>query len=425
MTTRQRKTRKNTRWSRATSVRAGLALAGVGAIGATTLTGLSTDAMATGERTAKAGAAAHHGERAQLRKDARAVLETGVTGLTVRVQDERRRSTTVRAGVADLRGNRPVPYDAHYRIGSDTKTFTAVLVLQLVAEGKLDLDDTVEQWLPGLVQGNGNDGSRITVRNLLQQTSGLANYTNLQFQSLETMKQDFLANRYTSLAPEERVKLAMTVAPEWLPDAADPGSETRWSYSNTNYVLAGMIIEKITGNSWEREVRDRIVKPLRLKDTFAPGTSARIPRPTATAYTKFPGEKRLTETTEQANAWSDGAVISTTADMNTFLRALLGGRLLPAGQLAEMKRTVPAEGFPSRPGTTYGLGIAWRPAEGCDKGVWFHGGKVFGTVSGTAVTDDGRRSGASAAFTINFDDTEKNVAQDDATQRMLDRALCE
>ncbi|WP_435877025.1 serine hydrolase domain-containing protein [Streptomyces acidicola] len=332
--------------------RVALAVAGVGVVGVATVFGSG------------AWAQAPDSPRTQLQRDADAVRDTGASGLVVQARDTAGQGREARSGVADLDEGGRVPLNAYYRIGSDTKTFVAVVALQLVAEGGLSLDDTVEKWLPGEVTGNGNDGSRITIRNLLQHTSGLANYSDALFDDPEELTPEhFQAQRFTVRTPEEQVALAMASAPEWLPDAEDPGSETRWSYSNTNYVLAGMIIEKATGHSWEREVHERIIEPLGLHHTMTMGTSAYVPRPTATAYVQFPGRDDLTDTTLSVDGGADGGIVSTTADMNTFLRALMNGTLLSAEQLEQMRTTVPAPGkavgllLPAGHGVPAGTGV--------------------------------------------------------------------
>ncbi|MER6526348.1 serine hydrolase domain-containing protein [Streptomyces sp. NPDC001508] len=114
-------------------------------------------------------------DQSLLQRDVDAVHRTGAVGALARVQSADGHAEA-RAGTADLETGQPMPWNAYYRIGSITKTFTATVALQLVGEGKLKLDDTVEHWLPGVVHGNGNDGSKITVKNLLRQTSGLNDY---------------------------------------------------------------------------------------------------------------------------------------------------------------------------------------------------------------------------------------------------------
>ncbi|NGO07340.1 beta-lactamase family protein [Streptomyces sp. HC44] len=393
-----------------------LAVAGVGVIGVATLLGSGSGAR---------GADADPVSRGQFQRDADAVRDTGATGLAARARDTSGRDTTVRSGVADLKQGGSVPFDAYYRVGSDTKTFVAVVALQLVAEGTLSLDDTVEQWLPGVVAGKGNDGSRITLRNLLQHTSGLADYTDILFEDpAELTPERFREQRFTVRTPEQQVALAMTRAPGWLPDAGDPGAETRWAYSNTNYVLAGMIIAEATGHRWEQEVHERVIEPLDLRHTMTFGTSPYMPRPTASGYVQFPGRDDLTDTTLSVAGGADGSIVSTTADMNTFLRALMGGRLLPSEQLAQMRTTVPDSGEGGIDGARYGLGIVWRPVEGCPKGVWYHGGTSMGTVSEGAVTPDGKTSAAAAVFTTRFGDEERFLRQSEATIDLIDHAVC-
>jgi D-alanyl-D-alanine carboxypeptidase len=185
-----------------------------------------------------------------------------------------------------------------------------------------------------------------------------------------------------------------------------------------------MIIERVTGHPWEQEIHERIIEPLGLRHTLTMGTSAYVPQPTATAYLQFPGRHDLTDTTLQVDGGADGGIVSTPTDMNTFLRALMDGTLLPAEQLEQMRTTVPAPDFSGGAEARYGLGIAWRPVEGCDGGVWYHGGTSFGTVSETAVTPDGDVSVAAAVFTTRFGDPGRAAAQDKATYEMVERAVC-
>lgn len=231
-------------------------------------TGLAATAAAllTGASGPAAAAAAPHrrlpGPRGRLQSDVDAILATGATGVLAEVQSARGR-TTARAGAAGLRTpDRPVPWDASYRIGSDTKTFTATLALQLVGERRLALTDTVERWLPGAVRGNGNDGRRITVADLLRQTSGLNDYLAVSPDTADAFTPDgYRRSRFRTTAPEDQLKAALSRPPQWLPDPGQPAGERRWGYSNTNYVVAGLIIEEVTGNPWAQEIHDRIIEP--------------------------------------------------------------------------------------------------------------------------------------------------------------------
>ena len=144
---------------------------------------------------------------------------------------------TVRSGVGDLGTGQPPPADGYVRIGSNTKTFVATVLLQLVGEGRLSLADTVDKWLPGVVRGHGNDGRRITLRQLLQHTSGLPDYVNDVVP--DPSAAGYRHHRWTVHTSEQRVAFAMK-----HPRSFDPGA--RWEYSNTNYVVAGMVIKAAT-----------------------------------------------------------------------------------------------------------------------------------------------------------------------------------
>ncbi|WP_405431324.1 serine hydrolase domain-containing protein [Streptomyces anulatus] len=362
--------------------------------------------------------------RHRLRIDADAIVATGATGVVAEVQSARG-SMTASSGTADLSDpDTPVPPNASYRIGSDTKTFTAVLALQLIGEGRLALDDTVERWLPGVVRGNGNDGTRITVRDLLGQTSGLNDYLAVSPDAAEAFTPEgYHRSRFRSQTAREQVAAALSRPPQWLPDPLDsPDRTRRWGYSNTNYILMGLVIEEVTGHPWAQEIHDRIIEPLGLRHTFSPGTSPYVPAPTATAYTRFPGEDGFTDTTLAYGGGADGCLISDAHDHGRFLRALMGGRLLRPAQLAAMKETVAADDWIDAPGVRYGLGIAWRPVAGSRGGVWFHGGTHLGFVSECGVTPDGERAATSATFTLRMGGAGQD-AQDRAARELVDRAL--
>ncbi|WP_372490899.1 serine hydrolase domain-containing protein [Actinomadura terrae] len=170
--------------------------------------------------------------------------------------------------------------------GSNTKTYVATTILQLAGEGRLGLDDTIGEWLPGVVEGNGNRGSKITIRQLLQHTGGLYDYANdLDFFTEE----GFAKHRFDHYSPAELVALAMRHRPGSQPGERNPDGTSKWKYSNTGYVLAGMLIERVAGHSWEREATLRIVRPLGLRHTgFARGRE--YPVHTRRATTSSPPE---------------------------------------------------------------------------------------------------------------------------------------
>ncbi|WNZ10935.1 serine hydrolase domain-containing protein [Streptomyces sp. 11x1] len=353
-----------------------------------------------------------------LQRDADALRDSGVTGVAVRL-DGPRGSRGARSGVGDLRTGTPVPPAGYIRIGSTTKAYVATVLLQLVGEGRLSLEDRVERWLPGVVKGNGNDGDLISVRQLLQHTSGLPDYIADVVPELSAA--GYLKHRSTTYTSRQRVAFAMTHPPVFEPGA-------RWEYSNTNYILAGMVIEAVTGRGWEEEVRERILRPLRLTRTYAPGDDPTLPRPHARNYQQFePGDDAPRTDTTLAylpfDGDADGSIISTAADTNRFFSALLGGRLLAPAQLAEMRRTVAVPDAPGEvPGSRYGLGLAWTPLT-CGGGYWGHSGSNFGSLTWPGTTADGRTS-VTVAVHSRPGDQETAARQIQGITDLIDHALC-
>jgi D-alanyl-D-alanine carboxypeptidase len=361
-----------------------------------------------------------------LQHEADRLLVYGAPGVQVGVQTAHG-NRMIRSGFGDVAAHTPVPWNAKFRVGSFTKTFVSATLLQLVGEHRLSLDDTVDHWLPGVVRGNGNDGRRISVRQLLQHTSGLPDYLNgLPYLADQA---GFEQHRFDTITPAQAVALAMDYPPEFAPG-------TQWSYSNTNYMLAGMIIDRVSGHRWQDEVRRRIIGPLGLHDTFAPGTSPAIPAPHAVGYERFRGPNATADdldygdpidATELNPSWGGaaGEIISTPADGNRFLRALVGGKVLRPAQLAEMQTTVPtnAEFQQNWPGARYGLGLMWVP-NSCG-GSWSHGGDIHGFQTRNGVLPDGSRS---VIVSINTDSLKRKpgvpAPAHDITLDLIDHALC-
>lgn len=352
----------------------------------------------------------------QLQRDADALRDDGVTGVSVTLETPHG-VRTVRSGVGDLSTGQPVTADGYVRIGSATKTFVAVVLLQLAGEGRLSLDDTVDTWLPGLVRGHGNDGHRVTLRQLLQHTSGLPDYIGDVVPDLSAA--GYRANRWTTYTSRQRVALAMRHPPSFAPGSG-------WEYSNINYVLSGMVIQAVTGHSWEYEVRARILRPLRLTRTLTPGDWPFLPGPHARNYQQFEPGGAMTDTTIAYlpfDADADGSVISTNTDTNRFFTALVRGRLLAPTQLGEMQRTfeVPADrGFP--PGTRDGLGLFWAPLS-CGGGYWGHSGDGFGYLVWPAATPDGRTTVTVSLHSRPGDESRATRQNQDVTA-LVDHALC-
>ncbi|MFE1313560.1 serine hydrolase domain-containing protein [Streptomyces sp. NPDC058755] len=255
----------------------------------------------------------------------------------------------------------------HFRAGSVTKTFVATVVLQLAAEHRLSLSDTVERHLPGLLRGRGTDGRHITLRALLTHTSGLADFTRA-------------TRGIVPLTPLQAVRIALTLPP------AHPG---RYAYSSTNYVLLGMVVRQVTGHSYATEVRRRIIAPLGLTGTSLPGSRSSLPLPHGRAYAADGSDvTRL----DPRVAGAAGELVTTLADLDRFYAALLGGRLLPSRRLREMLNTRAAHG-------SYGMGIF--PAKlPCGITVWGHNGRISGSYVRTASTADGRHV---LTFRVNTD----------------------
>lgn len=311
--------------------------------------------------------------RRELRRAVAALVRAGVPGVSVRYQDGPR-SFAIDLGTADRRTGRPIRPGLHFRIASETKSFTAVVVLQLVGEGRLSLDDTVERWLPGVA----SDGTRITVRDLLAMRSGLSDY-------LAPDPQRVLAPLRDPAFWWRTLDLAQVGVAQ--PREFPPG--TGYAYSNTNYLLLQLIVEKVTGMPFGQELRRRVLRPLRLDATSFPVASRTLPRPSARGYEiKEGAPPRDVTRMSPSIAGAAGAIISTTRDVGRFYRALNAGRLLPPRQLDEMRTPLSRLGQAA----TYGLGLFRLQVAGCGGAGWGHSGEIAGFQSFALSSRDGRRS---------------------------------
>jgi D-alanyl-D-alanine carboxypeptidase len=197
----------------------------------------------------------------------------------------------------------------------------------------------VQKWLPGVISGHGYNPAKITIRQLLQQNSGLRDYTSAPgFLTPQNFAQP------QARQPQQLVDTALKLGPP----------VHGWLYSNTNYILLGMLIQKVTGHSPITEISRRILVPLGLGDTSFPLTSKQIPAPYAHGYY---GPMDVTNLVNPSVTWTSGAMISTVGDIARFYRALLTGRLLPPAEQRELLTTIPVDDtgelFPEH----YGLGI--------------------------------------------------------------------
>ncbi len=291
-------------------------------------------------------------DRAVVQQVLEEMVRTGAQGVQLRVVDGRH-EFTARAGTARVDSPDPVPTDGRFRIASITKTFVATVVLQLVGEGRVELDAPVSRYLPGLLP----HGDRITVRYLLQHRSGLPDH-------VVELPDDAGSRPFT---PDELIGLIAGKPLDFEPGTAS-------GYSNTNYVVAGMLVERVTGRPYSDVIAHRILRPLGLRGTSLPGTRMEIPGPHARAYLRFDNE--ILDVTEYDPSFigAAGEMISTTADLNRFVDALLDGRLVRPAQLRDMLTAV--EGT--------GLGIAFYEVS-CGVQVWGHNGRLTG-YSSTVVS---------------------------------------
>ncbi|PEK75187.1 D-alanyl-D-alanine carboxypeptidase [Bacillus toyonensis] len=321
-------------------------------------------------------------DRTSVKNAIRDALQLGYPGILANIS-KGGKTWSYAAGIADVRTKKPMKADFRFRIGSVTKTFIATVLLQLSGENRLNLDDSIEKWLPGVIQGNGYDGNQITIRQILNHTSGIADYMNSKdFDIMDTKK---------SYTAEEFVKMGISLPPEFAPGKG-------WSYSNTGYVLLGILIEKVTGNSYAEEIENRIIEPLDLSNTFLPGNSSVIPGTKhARGYIQLDGASELKDVTYINPGSSDGDMISTADDLNKFFSYLLSGKLLKEQQLKEMLTTVPTD----REGTGYGLGIVeFKLPNGVS--VWGHRGSVLGFSTFVSGTLGGKHTLAVNLNSFNF-----------------------
>lgn len=296
-----------------------------------------------------------------------AEIKEGIPGAVLVLTIPGEGEWTGTAGYADVTNQIPMEADHRMRVGSITKTFTAMLILQLAEEGKLSLDDSVDKWLPGMVEDTVDtpmSGKDITVRQLLNHTSGLSNFVN----DMDDWTMNYYNEPTKQYTPEELVKMTLVMPDGTFPDGtkytvpfSQPGEE--WNYSNTGYILLGLIAEKVTGNTWESEIENRFIKPLGLTNTYVPKTGEpEIQGKHAIGYWNMfdetehtPGfEDVLVERTltDPSYTWASGNMISTAEDLTHWITAI-GEKDLLKFDVEEQQFTW----FPVAPVVKMGLGI--------------------------------------------------------------------
>ncbi|WP_236644010.1 serine hydrolase domain-containing protein [Sorangium cellulosum] len=276
------------------------------------------------------------------------------------------------SGVADAEAEIPLRPGDLFRVGSITKTFMATLALMLRAEGRLSLDDAVSEHVEGVPGGD-----RISVRQILNHTSGLYDFTQS-----DAFWSAALSDPERAWAPRELVEIAASQPPYF-----EPGEG--FAYSNTNYIIAGLILEAASGEPVGELLRARILEPAGLEHTYLDGAEAALP---GLVHGYGVDRGKLVDTTSAADpsaAGAAGALVSTTDDLTRFYRKVLGGELLGPAELAEMTTWVDA-----RLGevTGYGLGLSRRESRlgaqvGHDGGIWgFTSSSYYAIDSDASIT---------------------------------------
>ncbi|MEZ3181380.1 beta-lactamase family protein [Streptomyces pimonensis] len=307
------------------------------------------------------------------------------------------------SGVRDLVSGRAADPDARFRAGSTTKVVTAAAVLRLAAQGEVDLDASVERYLPGLL---GPEFKKpVTVRNLLNHTSGIQPGDSWG----DTFEEQY-AHRYDTLTPRRVVKSAVARGPAFA-----AGDEQQ--YLNINYTILGMLIERVTGRSYASEAARLVLRPAGMRHTYFPGTDPRVRGPHHRGYQAVPqpdGTTRLVDVTEWnvADRWAAGDMISTTADLERLVTALFSGRIVPEPQLREMF-TVPA----TVEGAAHSAGLTRWEHEGTV--YWLKSGARPGCSTAIAATED---LGLTLVYSLSDTDA-KDTTANPVAERIREAAL--
>ncbi|MFB7588009.1 serine hydrolase domain-containing protein [Streptomyces sp. NPDC056169] len=327
-------------------------------------------------------------DRAALRSALDGVHRAGVPGVFAEVRDSGR-TWRGASGVADVGTGRPVTADMRQRVGSITKTFTAAAVMQQVEQGRIRLDAPIGGYLPRLVPGE--RGTRITVRMLLNNTSGIPDYIPYAFPSLgafpslpDVSTESLDDNRFREFRPEELIAMGLAAPP-----AGEPGA-TPGVYSNSNYLLLGELLKQVTGVPAEEYITRNVIERAGLRHTGFP-IGTRIEGPHARMYEAFYGlidPPRDYSVYNMSWTGTGAALVSTMADLDRFYAELLAGRIVSRSSLAQMQRTVPVRALDGSM-IEYGLGLH-KVATDCGT-FWGHDGTVWGAGTISLTRADGRR----------------------------------
>ncbi|MBP2322003.1 D-alanyl-D-alanine carboxypeptidase [Kibdelosporangium banguiense] len=306
------------------------------------------------------------------------------------------------SGVSDITTNAPVNPNGSFRIGSVTKVFTAVLVLRLAQERKIDLNQPVQRYLPGVLPA---DYPPIPVYTLLDHTSGLPHIDIPEMADPQWVSD----HRFDSWSPSQVLATATKHPHEFTPGSAQ-------KYSNTSYIVAGLLVEKVTGHSYARAVRERITDPLGLCHTYYPGNDPRLPNPAARGYVTVNG--KLVDMTEmnQSIPWAAGGIISTAEELDKFITALLGGRLLGPAMMDRLFTVPNVETVNNGGPAMYSQGLQTITLNGVT--MWGKTGSRYGYSSGVFATRDLARK---AVYSVNAT-TKSTEGQPKIVLRIADAA---
>ncbi|GAA2349177.1 serine hydrolase domain-containing protein [Streptomyces violaceusniger] len=282
------------------------------------------------------------------------------------------------SGVADIGTRRPVTPRDKVRIGSITKVFVATVVLQLVAEGRVDLDTPVRRILPELLPAR---FAAVTVAHLLNHTSGLPDHVGIPEPKTP---EEVLRHRFDHWTPQEWMATATQGPLKFAPG-------TRQEYRGINYVLAALIVDQVTGRPYGQAIAARILRPLDLVRTVVPGNDPRVHGRHVHGYLAMAdGSLRDITVYDQSSARGEGDMISTTSDLDRMLAALFSGELLPPELLLMMFTLPPGDvrmldGSPAR----YSTGLQRATVNGVV--LWGKTGETYGYKNAAFSTRDQRR----------------------------------
>jgi D-alanyl-D-alanine carboxypeptidase len=330
------------------------------------------------------------------------------------------------SGVADVGTGRPIGPHMRQRVGSITKTFTAAAILQQVEQGRIRLDAPIGDHLPRLVPGA--RGRQVTVRMLLNHTSGIADYLRSAFPSLQefpsaTAPDSLDDNRFRRFRPAELIEMGLTA-----PATGQPGGPLG-VYSNTNYLLLGQLLEQVTGTTAERYITRNVIERAGLRHTVFPD-GPRIQGPHPRMYEALYGlidPPRDYSVYDMSWVWSTASLVSTVEDLNRFYGKLLGGEIVERSSLAQMQRAVPVIALDGQR-IDYGLGLHKVTVPGCGT-FWGNHGTVWGAETMSLTRADGKRQMSVAMNLVRWNQLDASGKPqhhpiDDALSTLYQQAMC-